>query len=162
MLAYRELLTEALIQISTDPAANRARWEEIRALLGETLDKRGIAPLTSTNMLWILTREGLEGLHRRGQTVMHLIANSQQLGIVVKSDYMHLSRSLFAAAGAFASLYEDESRLLLLRDLVRSLGRFPLLLAQDKVSVRVRGLREQVAERLPLSARRPLPLPLAS
>ncbi len=164
VLADRELLTEALINISTDPDANRARWTEIRDLLGETLDKRGISPLTSKNMLWILTREGLEGLHRRGQTVMHLIANSQQLGIVVKSDYMHLSRSLFAAAGSFASLYEDNSKLLLLRDLVISLGRFPLMLAQDKVSVRMRDLREQVAEKLPLpiASRRALPAAVAS
>ncbi len=164
VLADRELLTEALISISTDPEANRARWTEIRDLLGETLDKRGVSPLLAKNALWILSREGLEGLHRRGQTVMQLVANSQQLGIVVKSDYMHLSRSLFAAAGAFASLYENESKLLLLRDLVVSLARYPWMLTQDKFNVRVRNLREQVVDKLPLQVgpRRALPVAMAS
>ncbi len=164
VLADRELLTEALINVSTDPEANRLRWTEIRDALGETLDKRSIAPLTSRNVLSILTREGLEGLHRRGQTVMHLSANSQQLGITVKSEYIHLSRSLFAAAGSFASLYENESKLLLLRDLVMSLARFPLMLTQDKVNARIRNLREQVTDKLPLPTptRRALPAAMAS
>lgn len=143
VLADRELLTESLINMSTDPEANRARWQEIRDSLAETLDRRDIKPLSNRNVLWALTREGMEGLHRRGQSVMHLVASSQQLGVVLRSDYMHLSRSLFAAAGSFATLYESDSKLLLLRDLLLSLGRFPWLLVRDKVRVRMRAMRSQ-------------------
>lgn len=154
VIADRIMLTEALIKMSTHPEENRERWDEIHDLLGETLDKRGIQPLKAGNFLYVLTKEGLEGLHQRAQTVMHLAANSQQLGIVLRSDYMHLSRSLFAAAGSFASIYEDSSRLLLLRDLVGSLLRMPVLLARDKLGVKQREIRENWQHVLP-NGRRP-------
>lgn len=156
------LLTESLIRMSTDPAANRERWDEIHSLLTETLEKRGVRPLKAGNFLLVLTREGLEGLHQRAQTVMHLAANSQQLGIVLRSDYMHLSRSLFAAAGSFASIYEDSSKLLLLRDLASSLVRMPVLLAQDKLGVKRRELSENWRQVFS-NGRRPLypPAPIA-
>lgn len=150
VLADRELLTEALINMTRDPDANRERWDEIRDTLGETLDRRGITPLTPKNLLWVLSREGLEGLHLRGQSVLQLMANSQQLGIVMRGDYMHLSRSLFAAAGSFGSLYEDDSKLTLLRDLAMSVGRFPWLLATDKAHVKARKLRSRIAAHLPM------------
>ncbi len=156
----RILLTEALIRMSTDPEGNRERWEEIHDLLGETMDKRGIKALKPANFMFVLTREGLQGLHQRAQTVMHLVANSQQLGIVLRSDYMHLSRSLFAAAGSFASIYEDSSRLLMLRDMVRSLIRMPWLLVQDKVGVRSREFRATWSAYLPPAGRKPEALPV--
>ncbi len=154
VVADRILLTEALIKMSTDPEGNRERWDEIHSVLGETLDKRGIKPLKAGNFLFVLTREGLEGLHQRAQTVMHLAANSQQLGIVLRSDYMHLSRSLFAAVGSFGSIYEDSSKLLLLRDLVSNLIRMPLILAKDKVAVKKRDLQDGWLEYMPQLGKR--------
>lgn len=149
-LGDRVMLTNALISMSKDPDAEAERWDEIHDLLGETLDRKEIKPLKASNFMWVLTREGLEGLHRRAQSVMHLVANSQQLGIVIRSDYMHLSRSLFAAAGSFATLYEDTSRLVLIRDLVLSLARMPWLLTQDKAKVQLRDFRDSWRKRIPL------------
>ena len=146
----RVLLTNAIVEMSKNPKENAERWDEIHDLLGETLDRKGIKQLTAKNFLWILTREGMEGLHTRAQSVMHLVANSQQLGIVIRSDYMHLSRSLFAAAGSFATMYEDSSKMLLLRDMASTLARMPWLLTKDKTKVRVRDMRDNWGRRIPV------------
>jgi ubiquinone biosynthesis protein len=151
VLADPDRLADALIEISTQPEANARRRDEIRALLQETLHKKRVVTLRRSNFLWLLAREGWRGLHRRGQTVLQLMSNTQQLGLVLRSDYLHLSRSLFAAAGSFASLYEGGgSRYALWRDLFLGLGRFPWVLTRDKLDVRVRRLRDRVLEKLPL------------
>ena len=145
-LGDRVLLTNALINMSRDPEADAKRWDEIHDLLGETLDRKNIQPLSATNFLWVLSKEGMEGL----QTVLHLVANSQQLGIIVRSDYMHLSRSLFAAAGSFATLYEDSSKMLLFRDMAISLARMPWLFTKDKTKVRLAEIRDNWKRRIPV------------
>ncbi len=158
-LGDRVLLTNALVEMSKNPEENAQRWDEIHDLLGDTLDRKGIKPLNAKNFLWVLTREGMEGLHTRAQSVMQLVANSQQLGIVIRSDYMHLSRSLFAAAGSFATLYEDSSKMLLLRDMATSLARMPWLLTKDKTKVRVRDIRDSWGRRIPVRVSLQTPLP---
>jgi hypothetical protein len=150
VLADPDRLADALIEISTQPDANYQRRKEIRALLQETLSKKRVVTLRRSNFLWVLARGGWKGLYRRGQAVLQLMSNTQHLGLVIRSDYLHLSRSLFAAAGSFASLYEGSSRLTLWRDLFLGLGRFPWVLTRDKVDVRVRRLRDRVLEKLPL------------
>jgi predicted unusual protein kinase regulating ubiquinone biosynthesis (AarF/ABC1/UbiB family) len=150
VLADPERLADALIEISTQPEANFRRRREIQALLRETLQKKRVETLRRSNFLWLLARGGWAGLRRRGQAVLHLMSNTQHLGLVVRSDYLHLSRSLFAAAGSFASIYEGGSRLALWRDLFLGLGRFPWMLTRDKVDVRVQRLRDRVLEKLPL------------
>jgi predicted unusual protein kinase regulating ubiquinone biosynthesis (AarF/ABC1/UbiB family) len=150
VLADPERLADALIEISTQPDANIRRRREIRALLHETLQKKRVVTLRRSNFLWLLAREGWAGLRRRGQTVLHLMSNTQHLGLVVRSDYLHLSRSLFAAIGSFASIYEGSTRLALWRDLFLGLGRFPWMLTRDKLDVRVNRMRDRLLEKLPL------------
>ena len=144
-LADVDLLTDALIRISTAPEANAARRAEIRALLAETLAKRGIKPLGARNLVWELRHGGLASLHRRGQAILHLISNTQHLGLVVRGDYTHLSRALMAAAGSFGSLYEGVPRRRMLRDLAGSVLRLPLLYSRDRVRNEVRDLRRRLA-----------------
>ena len=79
-------LTDALIEISTNPSKQRERREEIRVTLQETLRKKGVVPLTRGNFVKELGRGGLKGLHARGQAVMHLGSNTQQLGLVVRGE----------------------------------------------------------------------------
>jgi ubiquinone biosynthesis protein len=150
VVADIDLLTDVLIDVSTQPEANRARRAEIRAALQETLARKGVTPLTRRNFVFELRRGGLDGLRRRGQTVLHLMSNTQQLGVVVRREYLHLSRALFAAAGSFGSLYEQESKRRLAADLARGLLRLPLTLTQDKLHDRIQVLRSQLARRLPL------------
>lgn len=149
IVADTELLTNALINISTLPEENAARRDEIRAGLEETLQKKGVVPLTKRNFVKELGRGGLAGLHLRGQTVLHLMSNTQQLGLVVRSEYLHLSRSLFAMAGSFATLYENQSKLLLFRDLLVGLTGMPWRMARDRVDVQVTQWRNTALKWLP-------------
>lgn len=149
-LADVDLLTDALIAISTAPARNAERREDIRAALQDTLRKKGVKPLTRRNFVTELGRGGLRGLHLRGQTVMQLASNTQQLGLVVRGEYLHLSRSLFAAAGSFASLYADTRKRTMLLDLLGGLTGFPWRLARDRMDVELDRVRSRVRGALPL------------
>lgn len=153
VLADVNMLTDTLIEISTDPQANQARRDEIHALLSETLNKKGVKPLTRRNFSWVLARGGLEGLHKRGQAVMHLASNTQHLGLVVHGDYLHLSRSIFAAAGSFSTIYKGASRWSMARDLIRGIRRFPVLLAADHARSRLQRVAGRLLRYLPVPRR---------
>jgi ubiquinone biosynthesis protein len=152
VLADPDLLTAALIGISTQPQANAARRAEIRAALIDTLAKKQVVPLTRGNFVGELRRGGTAGLHRRGQTVLHLMSNTQTTGIVLKREYLHLSRALMAAVGSFSSLYEDSSKRLLLRDLAEGVLRMPMRYTRERVHAEVTSWRATAARVLPLPA----------
>ncbi|HEX4871685.1 MAG TPA: AarF/ABC1/UbiB kinase family protein [Nevskiaceae bacterium] len=149
VLADTTLLTDSLIRMSTQPEADAARRAEIRAALDETLQKKGVTPLTRRNFISELKRGGTEGLHRRGQAVLHLMSNTQSTGLVLRRDYLHLSRALFAAAGSFGSIYEGTPRRLLLRDLALSLLRLPIQISRDQLAQRLGIGRERLLTPLP-------------
>jgi ubiquinone biosynthesis protein len=167
VLADPDLLADALIAISTQPEANRARRREIRKALVETLDKKKVEPLTGTNFVRVLRKGGLEGLHRRGQAVLHLMSNTQSTGIVLTREYLHLSRALMATIGSFSSLYEDSPKRLLLQDLAGGVIRMPVRYTRERVNTEVTNLRARAARVLPLPSSvrsrwlpAPLPVPL--
>lgn len=149
ILADTGLLADALIRMSTAPDPGPARRQDIIAALDDTLRRKGITPLTRRNLLTELRRDGWAGLHRRGHAVLQLMSNTQQLGVVIRKDYLHLSRALFAAAGSVGALYEGAPKRRLLQDLLMGGAQFPLMLA-----------RESLAERLGRSrTRSPRPVP---
>lgn len=150
VLADTQLLTDTLIAMSTHPEENRQRHREIRTLLDETLQRKGVTPLNRRNFIGELQRGGLQGLYARGQTVLHLMSNTQQAGLVLRRDYLHLSRALFAAAGSFSSLYEQDSKRLLLRDLGLSMARLPLVATREWLREETQDLRRALARRLPM------------
>ncbi|MDG9671685.1 AarF/ABC1/UbiB kinase family protein [Hahella sp. CR1] len=135
-----ERLTHALIEMSTHPEDNRRRREFIHAALTETLKKKGVTPL-GVHALTQLYKEGVTGVQRRLQTVMHLLSNTYQLGIIVQSDYLHLSRSITAMAGAYLSMYEQAPRAQLFMDLGFGVTLFPYRLVRDRVQTRLKNLR---------------------
>jgi predicted unusual protein kinase regulating ubiquinone biosynthesis (AarF/ABC1/UbiB family) len=150
ILADPDLLTEALIDISTEPDLHRGRRQEIRAALKETLRKKKVRTLTMQNVVGELCTGGTEDLRRRGRAVLHLMSNTQHAGIVLKRDYLHLSRALMAVVGSFSSLYEETPKSLLLRDLVEGMLRIPLRYARERVGAEVTALRARAAQTLPL------------
>lgn len=164
-LADVDLIVDALIAMSTQPQSNQERRDEIRRGLLDTLAKKNVTTLTRSNVLGELRSGGLNGLHRRGQAVLHLLSNTQSLGVVLKSDYLHLSRALMAAAGSFGALYEGDRKQLLLRDLAVGLLRLPLTATREVLSYEFEAFRERwfnepsAATLAALS--RPQPLPLA-
>jgi ubiquinone biosynthesis protein len=150
VLADPDLLADALINISTQPEVNRARRKEIRAALVETLQKKKVQALTRTNFVRVLRQGGLEGLHRRGQAVLHVMSNTQTTGIVLTREYLHLSRALMATIGSFSSLYEDSPKRLLLQDLAEGAIRVPVRYTRERVHTEVTALRARAARVLPL------------
>ena len=130
LVANPDAITDALIAISTDPAAAQARRDEIREALVRTLDKKSIKPL-SYDFAWMLYQEGPEGWLQRANTLMHLMSNTQQLGLVVRGEYLHLSRSLVAMIATLGNLYDGVPRYRALADILITVNSFPARLLQD-------------------------------
>ncbi len=149
MLADVELLTAALIKISSNPEQNQKRYEEIKSTLERTLNKKNITPLTR-NFIFQLKREGLQGIHRRLQVVLQLMSNTQHLGLVVKSEYLHLSRSIGAIIGTYLQLYKDIPKFYLFFDSIKTLTQFPVSLVLDRVADNRSPQYIQLLHRIPL------------
>lgn len=139
-----DMLADSLVQMSTSPDENGARIDEIKAALQETLNKKGLAPL-GPDFAQVLYREGLEGLRVRLNTAAHFMSNAYQLGITIKSDYLHLSRSLFAMAGTYGKLYQGVSAWIMAKDVVQSVVLFPFRYGFQKLTGPVANEAEQQA-----------------
>lgn len=151
LLADIEKLTQALINLSTDPALHRERADEIRQMLSETLRKKNIATITQQNYMKLF-EEGIEGLHRRAQTIMQLMSNTQQLGMVMRSEYMHLSRSLYAFVGSYGGMFEGMPKYVMVIDALRTMTQFPMALMKDRFEIKRKNLRGQLKKRAEVSA----------
>jgi predicted unusual protein kinase regulating ubiquinone biosynthesis (AarF/ABC1/UbiB family) len=160
VLADADLLADALIHISTQPQANAARREEIRAALDETLRKKNVSPLTGRTFIAELRRGGFAGLHQRGQTVLHLMSNTQQVGLVLKRDYLHLSRALFALVGSIGTLYEGDSGRRLAIDLAIVALRLPATFSREVFVRELKSVRGRLARRLSSPVQSAVPLPI--
>lgn len=125
-------LTDCLIVMSTDPERHQARRAEIEEALAETLRKKGVVRVRRGN-LFSVYREGFTGVQRRLQAALQLMSNTYQLGIVVQSDYLHLSRSLVAMAGTYANLYKGMSPVVLARDLMTDVALFPVNFVRERI-----------------------------
>lgn len=130
LVANPDALTDSLIAICTDPDAALARRAEIRVALVRTLDKKNIKPL-SYDFAWMLYQEGPDGWLKRANTLLHLMSNTQQLGLVVRGEYLHLSRSFVAMIATLGSLYSGVPRYRALADILITLNSFPARLLQD-------------------------------
>ncbi len=149
LTADAKVLTEALINISSDPTANARRRQEIRETLAQTLNRKKVSPL-GRYFLYQLYQEGRAGFQRRLQTVMHLMTNTQHLGIVVRSEYLHLLRSLVAMVGTYARFYEDVPRYRLPYDFLKTVTFFPSLLFWDRFNVMTHKFYQDVIHKFPL------------
>lgn len=130
LAADPDAMTDALIAICTDPQAAGARRGEIRDALVRTLQKKDIKAL-SYDFAWALYREGPEGWLKRANMLVQLMSNTQQLGLVVRGEYLHLSRSFTAMIATLGSLYQGVSRTRVLADIVFTVNAFPTRVVQD-------------------------------
>lgn len=133
-------LTRVLIEMSTEPESNQVRFEEIKHALNDTLAKKKITPLNKNRVMTIY-REGPEGIHRRLQASLQLMSNTYQLGIVMQSDYLHLSRSIVAMAGTYLNMYNGVSKLTMTFDLIKDLSLFPANLLKDRLTLKSESVR---------------------
>jgi len=159
LIADVDLLSDALINISADPEKNRKRKKEIRATLEQTLINKGVTPL-GRNFLFQLRREGLEGIRKRLHVTLHLMSNTQHLGLVVKSEYLHISRSIAAIVGTYLHLYRGISRLLLLVDSIRTIAQLPISIVLDRIADRRSAVYIRMILKFPLLVGMKNPSPL--
>ncbi|MFT6265445.1 MAG: putative unusual protein kinase regulating ubiquinone biosynthesis (AarF/ABC1/UbiB family) [Oleiphilaceae bacterium] len=128
-----ETLAQTLIEMSTDQLGNTARYEEIKQALTETLEKKQVHPLGHDFAIQ-LYKEGTEGFRYRLQTAVQLMTNTYSLDMTIKSDYLHLSRSLFAMVGTYNNLYKDISGWTMARDFVSDFALFPFRFAYNRLT----------------------------
>ena len=98
----------------------------------------------------VLAKEGAEGIQKRVQGIMHVASNTQQMNVVIRGEYMHLSRSVAAALGSYGTLYQGLPRWMMVADFVRGISMFPRDLFLDRLAVRRNAIRKRVADTLPL------------
>ncbi len=130
-----ERLAQVLVEMSTEPEENAKRIDEIKLALEETLLKKNVTPL-SKKIVRTLYKEGSEGLHSRLQAAMHLMSNTYQLGLVMESGYLHLSRSIFAMVGTYLNMYKGMSKVTMTLDFIKDLSLFPVNLAKDRLMLK--------------------------
>lgn len=143
LVADPDRMTDALIAICTDPEAAQERRDDIRAALVRTLDKKSIKPL-SYDFAWMLYVEGPQGWLTRANTLLHLMSNTQQLGLVVRGEYLHLSRSFVAMIATLGSLYEGVPRRRVVTDILITVNTFPARLLQDFLRSNRSDIRQTV------------------
>lgn len=141
LLADPKRLADALVRMSTHPTDSQGRRAAVEASLEGILRKRGISKLSRRNVLTELRRGGLGGFVQRARSVLHVMSNTQQLGVVLHKDYLHLSRSLLAAAGSFGTLYENTPKAAIVRDTLRFVARLPWRATQDVAQRKITALR---------------------
>lgn len=130
LVADPDSMTDSLIKLSTDPDSAFLRRHEIKNALLKTLSKKDISPL-SYDFIPVLAKEGPDGWLKRANSLLQLMSNTQQLGLVIKSEYLHLSRSFGAMIGTLGSLYKDVPRHQAIIDIFLILNTFPARLLQD-------------------------------
>ncbi len=139
-----DMVTDALIALCTDPDAALARRAEIRDTLTRTLHKRQIRPL-GRYFAWTLAIEGSEGWLQRARILSHLMSNTQHLGLVLRGEYLHLSRSVSAALGTLGGLYKGVPPRLVAADVLWALNRFPAQVLGDVLRAKSHELRGTAA-----------------
>ena len=95
------------------------------------------------------TSGGMHELHARFQLAMHLMSNTQHMNIVIRSEYLHLSRSLFAMVGTYASMYDGMPTPVMITDFLRVLGAFPLMLMSDRFKVKKKTAKKDILQSMP-------------
>ncbi len=147
LAADPDAVTDALIAMATEPESLQARRAQIRQTLARTLQKKGIAPLP-LHFGWALYREGPDGWLKRANLLGHLMSNTQHLGLVVRAEYLHLSRAIAALLGTLAGLYSGVPHWRVAADVLLALQRFPASLLRDGLRGSTDAARRQAGELL--------------
>ncbi len=150
-----EAIADAIVQLGTDSDRLAASRNELARLIEQSLVESGVTPL-GYDFALTLYREGQEGLLKRTELAINLATALSRQGIVIRSDYMHLTRSLTAMVGSYLSIYKGLPRRLLAQDIAQVILLFPTLEGRRQLA----GFRRRVLRQL--SSGSTLPVSLAS
>ena len=142
-------ITDAMIALGTNPQALQSSRKVMLSLVEEALAEAKMSPL-GMDFALVLYQEGTQGLKQRLELAMGLGSIMSRQGIVINSDYMHLSRSIAAMLGSYLGIYSGVSRLALAQDLLIVMCRFPSLEGYRQATGYRKRLLRQVARDLPV------------
>jgi tRNA A-37 threonylcarbamoyl transferase component Bud32 len=152
LTADADAVTDALIAVCTDPQAAQTRRAEIRDAMARTLQRKRIRPLGRW-FAWTLALEGPDGWLQRAQMLGQLMSNTQHLGLVVRGDYLHMSRSASAMLGTLATLYKGVPPARVAADVLWALQSFPASVLRDALRDALRGGRPGLHQVMVLARR---------
>ena len=119
-----------------------------RLIIEQTLAESAIQPL-GYDFILTLRQEGQEGLVKRAELAVNLATALSRQGIVVRSDYMHLTRSLTAMVGSYLGIYRGLPRRVLIQDILQVVVQFPALESLRQMSGYRRKLLGQITSEAP-------------
>jgi ubiquinone biosynthesis protein len=144
-----EAITDTIIELGTDGDKLAASRKDLYKVVNETLTEAGIKPL-GYDFLLTLYSEGQPGLVKRAELALNLATALSRQGIVMRSDYLHLTRSMTAMIGSYLGIYRGLSHVVLIQDIVQVLVKFPALEGMRQVS----GYRKKVLRQIRLDTPR--------
>jgi len=139
-----QAITESIIQLGADPEKMVASRNELTRLIEQTLSDAAIEPL-GYDFVLTLYKEGQEGLIKRVELAINLATALSRQGIVIRGDYLHLTRSLTAMTGSYLGIYRGLPRMALVQDIAQVLLRFPALEGVRQMSGYQRKILRQIA-----------------
>ena len=121
-----EAIADALVEIGSDREAIAAARNDLVKLVEQTLKEAQVSPL-GYDFALTLYREGQEGLVSRAELAINLATAISRQGIVIRADYMHLTRSFTAMIGSYMGIYRGLPRIALVQDILQVMLQFPAL-----------------------------------
>ena len=103
-------------------------------------------------------RQRMIGLIRRTELAINLATALSRQGIVIRSDYMHLTRSLTAMVGSFLGIYKGVPRRILIQDIAQVIVQFPALEGMRQLG----GFRKRLLRQISPMSAMPTPRELQS
>ncbi|MEH6588446.1 MAG: AarF/UbiB family protein [Halioglobus sp.] len=146
--ADAQAITDAMIVLGAEPEKLQHNREQMLSLISEALADANLEPLGMDFPL-VLYQQGTEGLTRRLELAIGLGVIMSRQGIVINTQYMHLSRSIAAMMGSYLGVYKGVSRIALAQDVMLVMCRFPSLEAYRQATGYRKRLLRQVARDLP-------------
>jgi predicted unusual protein kinase regulating ubiquinone biosynthesis (AarF/ABC1/UbiB family) len=119
-----EAIADSVIRLGEDSEKLAASRSELTLMIEKSLADARIEPL-GYDFALTLYQEGPEGWLKRVELAIDLATAISRQGVVIRSDYLHLTRSLSAMIGSFLGIYRGVPRTLLLQDILQVCLQFP-------------------------------------
>ena len=139
-----EAIADAMTELGADTGKMTASRNDLIGLITQALADADIKPL-GYDFALTLYREGQEGLIKRAELAINLATAISRQGIVIRGDYMHLTRSLTAMVGSYLGIYRGLPRLALIQDIVQVLLQFPALESARQLNGYQKKILRQIA-----------------
>ena len=152
-----EAIADALVELGSEPEAIAAARNELVKLVEQTMAEAKVTPL-GYDFALTLYREGQEGLVSRAELAINLATAISRQGIVIRADYMHLTRSFTAMIGSYLGIYRGLPRLVLVQDIIQVMLQFPAVEGMRQFTGYQKKVLRQISRD---SSRRKMPAKMA-